>query len=78
MPLALGGAAVMADWTYDEPPAGSIISTNGPTGTAWQRHYSDGLWHSTTGLVLDWAGVVASTYGRPLNLVIHYQPEERA
>ena len=30
-----------------EPARGSVVLTDGPTGTAWQRHNSDGLWHST-------------------------------
>lgn len=43
-----------------EPPHGSVVLTQGPTGTAWQRHYSDGLWHSTTGKVGTWDVVVAA------------------
>jgi hypothetical protein len=31
------------------PPCGTVIMVNGLTGTAWQRHYNDGLFHSTTG-----------------------------
>jgi hypothetical protein len=30
--------------------------TNGLNGTAWQRHFNDGLWHSTRGgRPLDWS-----------------------
>lgn len=32
-----------------EPHPGSVVLTEGPFGTAWQRHFSDGLWHSTRG-----------------------------
>lgn len=32
-----------------EPEPDSILMTNGVHGTAWQRHASDGLWHSTLG-----------------------------
>jgi hypothetical protein len=28
--------------------------TDGDTGTAWQRHHSDGLWHSTAGKTMEW------------------------
>lgn len=66
----------MAEYTYDEPLPGSLVTIWGPTGTAWQRFYSDGLWHSTTGLKLDWAGIMALGAGRPLNLVIHYRSTE--
>ena len=37
-----------------EPVHGSVILTSGLTGTAWQRFYSDGRWHSVTGHVLSW------------------------
>ena len=38
----------------DEPRHGSIVLVTSTTGTAAQRHYSDGLWHSTTGEVTNW------------------------
>jgi len=38
----------------DEPTRGSVVVTEGPTGTAWQRHHSDGLWHSTNGITAKW------------------------
>lgn len=28
-----------------EPLPGSVIMTDGEHGTAWQRHFHDGLWH---------------------------------
>lgn len=31
------------------PEPGSVVLTNGKYGTAWQRHFADGLWHSTRG-----------------------------
>lgn len=38
-----------------EPGHGSVVMTHGLTGTVWQRFYSDGSWHSTTGAVAeDW------------------------
>lgn len=30
-----------------EPEPGSVALTGGDWGTAWQRNFSDGLWHST-------------------------------
>ena len=30
-----------------EPLPGSVVLTNGLHGTAWQRHFTDGLWHRT-------------------------------
>lgn len=33
----------------DEPERGSILMTGGAHGTAWQRHFRTGLWHSTRG-----------------------------
>ena len=38
-----------------EPKKGSIVMTHGLEGTAWQRHHSDGLWHSSTGQVSTWS-----------------------
>lgn len=32
-----------------EPHPASVVLVNGPTGTAWQRYFSDGLWHSVRG-----------------------------
>lgn len=36
----------------DELPNGSIVLLNGPSGTAYQRYFSDGLFHGTSGQVL--------------------------
>lgn len=35
-------------FTQEEHP-GSIVMTDGEWGTAWQRHFSTGLWHPTRG-----------------------------
>lgn len=32
-----------------EPYPGSVVLTQGEFGTAWQRFFSDGKWHSTRG-----------------------------
>lgn len=35
-----------------EPPHGSVIMAEGPTGTAFQRFFNDGLYHGTNGKVV--------------------------
>jgi hypothetical protein len=37
-----------------EPPRGTVLIAHGLTGTAYQRLYSDGLYHSTIKTVLSW------------------------
>ncbi len=32
-----------------EPRPGSIVLVDGEFGTAWQRHFDDGLWHCSRG-----------------------------
>jgi len=44
----------------NEPPPASVVLTEGPTGTAWQRFHGDGSWHSTTGRVATWGGLMKS------------------
>ena len=44
----------MTDTWTTEPPLGSVVLMDNETGTAWQRHHSDGLWHSTTGRYAEW------------------------
>jgi len=38
----------------NEPSRGSVVMTDGPTGTAWQRHHKDDGWHSTAGITQTW------------------------
>lgn len=33
----------------EEPQPGSVVVTNGLLGTAYQRHFADGLWHRLGG-----------------------------
>lgn len=40
-----------------EPAHGSVLLRHGATGTAYQRLYRDGLYHSTTGAVTTFAGL---------------------
>lgn len=37
-----------------EPPPGSVLIKEGLAGTAYQRHHSDGKWHSTTAHEVVW------------------------
>lgn len=56
------------------PPPGSVVLTQGEHGTAWQRHFHDGLWHSSRGgRAKGWAEMLAER-----NLVLVYLAEERA
>jgi hypothetical protein len=60
-----------------EPPRGSVVLTEGPQGTAWQRFRSDGRWHSVTGKNTSWERLLRSdTPDSPL-LVI-YVAQDRA
>lgn len=43
------GALLVEPGDATEPEPGSIIMTEGHWGTAWQRHFNDGKWHSTRG-----------------------------
>ena len=37
------------DVDLTEPLPGSVVLTEGEFGTAWQRYFSDGKWHSVRG-----------------------------
>ena len=57
-----------------EPTRGSIVLTNGQWGTAWQRFFDDGLWHSVG------QGREGVTWEHMLqcrNLVLVYEAAER-
>jgi hypothetical protein len=41
------GRALVGAHIETEPEPASVVLTSGETGTAWQRWFSDGLWHST-------------------------------
>lgn len=60
-------------WFEGEPPHSAVILTESFTGTAWQRHFSDGLWHSTTGRVLPFEEL-GMWLGLPKFRVIIYLP----
>lgn len=64
--------AVIGDKT--EPLHGSVVLSGGPHGTAWQRHFSDGLWHRTGGgRGRTWREVMSHR-----NLVLVYDAAPRA
>lgn len=50
--------------TDPEPPAGSVLMLHGETGTAVQRFYNDGLYHTTTGKVLTFAQLFTTNTNR--------------
>ena len=55
-----------------EPAHGSVVLRFGETGTAYQRHFSDGLWYPAGGAVpLTWTRLQedALLYDCPLILV---------
>jgi hypothetical protein len=56
-----------------EPLPGSIVMHGGYHGTAWQRFFSDGLWHSTRG----GGGKDWPTLLRKRNLVLVYDADPR-
>jgi hypothetical protein len=39
-------------------PPGSIVLSNGPTGTAYQRHHRDGMFHGTNGRMFTQADLI--------------------
>lgn len=41
-----------------EPDEGTVVVMSGMTGTAFQRHFSDGLWHGRPG-AFTWADLLS-------------------
>lgn len=52
-----------------EPAHGSVVLAFGPSGTAYQRFFSDGVWHGTQGDVVDYSSLVIKSH-RPLILLL--------
>jgi hypothetical protein len=42
----------------EEPTRGSVVMVYGPSGTAFQRFFSDGQWHGTNGEVCSWGRIM--------------------
>jgi hypothetical protein len=56
-----------------EPEPSSVVLTEGEFGTAWQRYFSDGLWHRVGGKqVRTWEALCKTR-----NLVLVYEAEVR-
>lgn len=55
-----------------EPNPGSIVMSGGEWGVAWQHHFKDRRWHSTSGASLTWKQLI-----RHRNLVLIYDAYER-
>lgn len=67
------GALLLAGRAYDEPLPGSVVLSDGEYGTAWQRYFSDDLWHRVGGgRTKDWAELLTKR-----NLVLVYDAPER-
>lgn len=58
------------DPTSTCPPWGSVVLRHSPTGTAYQRWYSDGLFHGTDGLTLTFPELFHSK-GSPNNTGVY-------
>lgn len=59
-----------AELVVKQPPRGTIVLAQGSSGTAWQRFYGDGRWHSTTGKSTTWDKLVLSDrVGAPTRIV---------
>ena len=56
-----------------EPRHGSIVLVTSTTGTAAQRHYSDGLWHLTTGEVSDHEQLFMRSDGRARDVFLVWE-----
>ena len=57
----------------EEPPHGSVLMAHSETGTAYQRHFADGLYHGTNGDVLTFAELKAKS---PVYLRVVYRAPE--
>lgn len=60
-----------------EPPEGSVVLHEGETGTAYQRSFTTGDWHSPFGKVYTWTALTAFKPGkRQYLLLVHRAPED--
>lgn len=57
----------------DQPLPGSLLMVGGLHGVAWQRHFSDGKWHSTTGATRSFRSLLGQ---RNVVLVYNATPRE--
>lgn len=67
------GHALVPEDDRHEPLPGSVVLTEGLHGTAWQRHFNDGLWHSSRGgTPRHWASLISKR-----NLILVYDADKR-
>lgn len=67
------GRLLLVEDDAAEPLSGSIVLTEGSHGTAWQRHFADGLWHSSRGgAPKGWPDLLQKR-----NVVLVYDADER-
>ena len=59
-----------------EPPPASIVLASGPSGTAWQRHARDGMWHSSTGKRAFWPTLLKSDRPGSRTRLVYLPPFE--
>lgn len=59
-----------------EPRHGSIVLVTSTTGTAAQRHYSDGLWYTTTGEIATHEGLFLRRDGAPRRVFLVWEAPE--
>lgn len=71
-PVVLTDTFGLAVNTVPEPEPGSLIMVGGMHGVAWQRHFSDGRWHSTTKATRTYRSLM-----RQRNAVLVYSAEPR-
>lgn len=67
---------VILDGSTPQPKHGSVVMTQGMTGTAWQRFYSDGLWHSVSGQVRTWSDLLASNPNQGVAVLLSVTEED--
>lgn len=72
--LTDGRGKTIPDVDLDEPLPGSIVMHHGEYGTAWQRYFSDGMWHRVGGgACKDWEWLLTKR-----NLVLVYDAPVRS
>lgn len=49
---------ILTELARYEPPIGSVVMVEGPSGTAWQRFYASGNWKSMHGHGAVWDAVL--------------------
>lgn len=69
-----GRPLVPVEDLHAEPEPSSVVLTEGLHGTAWQRHFADGLWHNCagSGVKRKWDSLI-----KQRNLVLIYDAEPR-